>query len=308
MEVFSKSTLPNKELYTKVHHMMPSKSQSINIQQLNKENCSKNLVDSMKNTTMSTSNIQSCNSKYNVDKQEHSNPNQSTLTRTNNICASVESNPNNTENKTVVNNLQSTNILRKIQTKTKISPLKILSTDEVNEKYVQVQVKSDTNKRVVTIKDKVSLNNKAVINNNENKDSDNKKIYNNDINQFSHPAKEDVIMNSIPFDNSAMDSDASTIVLHQRSKESLDTSESTLHLSQCQENTSLTLNTENEHDDSHFLSLKNSKSRKDIKSIEENWEEIKKDVKMELNTLLNLSRAEQEKRLTDTEQELVMKR
>ncbi|CAD1468604.1 unnamed protein product [Heterotrigona itama] len=312
MEVFSKSTLPNKELYTKVHHMMPSKSQSINIQQLNKENCSKNLVDSIKNTTISTSNIQSCISKYNVDKQEHSTLNQSrTLTRTNNICASIESNPNNIGNKTVANNLQSTNIMRKIQTKTKISPLKILSTDEVNEKYVQVQVKSDTNKRVVTINDKVSLNNKAVINYNENisgnKDSDNKKMYNNDINQFSHPEKE--IMNNIPFDNSTVDSDASTIALtgHQRSKESIDTSESTLHLSQCQENTSLTLNTENEHD-SHFLSLKNNKSWKDIKSIEENWEEIKKDVKVELNTLLNLSRAEQEKRLTDTEQELVMKR
>ncbi|KAK1131035.1 hypothetical protein K0M31_017336 [Melipona bicolor] len=310
MEVFSRSTLPNKELYTKVHHMMPSKSQSINIQQLNKENCSKNLVDSIKNTTIS-SNLQSCVNKYNVDKQEHSNPNQ---TRTNNVCASVESNPNNIGNKTVANNLQSTNILRKIQTKMKLSPLKILSTDEVNEKYVQVQVKSDTNKRVVTINDKVSLNNKAAINYNENisgnKDSDDKRMYNNDnINQCSHPAKEDIVMNNIPFDNSTVDSDASTIVLagHQRSKESLDTSESTLHLSQCQENTSLTLNTENEHD-SHFLSLKNNKSPKDIKSIEENWEKIKKDVKMELNTLLTLSRAEQEKRLTDTEQELVMKR
>ncbi|KAK9294427.1 hypothetical protein QLX08_010949 [Tetragonisca angustula] len=310
MEVFSKSTLPNKELYAKVHHMMPSKNQSINIQQLNKENCSKNLVDSIKNTTISASNIQSCISKYNVDKQEHSNLNQS---RTNNICTPVESNPNNIGNKTVVNNLQSTNILRKTQTKTKISPLKILSTDEVNEKYVQVQVKSNTNKRVVTINDKVSLNNKAAINYNENisgnKDSDNEKMYNNNINQFSHSAREDIVINNIPFDYSTVDSDASTIVLagHQRSKENLDTSESTLHLSQCQENTSLTLNTENEHD-SHFLSLKNNKSPKDIKSIEENWEEIKKDVKMELNTLLNLSYAEQEKRLTDTEQELVTKR
>ncbi|XP_043525808.1 uncharacterized protein LOC122537005 isoform X2 [Frieseomelitta varia] len=302
MEVFSKSTLPNKELYAKVHHMMPSKSQSINIQQLNKENCSKNLVDSIKNTTTA--------SKYNVDKQEHSNLNQS---RTNNICTPIESNPNNIGNKTIVNNLQSTNILRKTQTKTKISPLKILSTDEVNEKYVQVQVKSDTNKRVVTINDKVSLNNKAAINCSENisgnKDSDNEKMYNNSINQFSHPAREDSVINNIPFDYSTVDSDASTIVLaeHQRNKENFDTSESTLHLSQCQENTSLTSNTENEHD-SHFLSLKNNKSPKDIKSIEENWEEIKKDVKMELNTLLNLSRAEQEKRLMDTEQELVMKR
>lgn len=316
MEVSSKpisSNSSSKELYAKRHHTIPSKSQSISTQQLNKENCSKNLADSVKNTTISTSNIQSCISKmYDVDKQEHADPTQiKALTKSiiNNICVSAESSPNNIGNK-AVGNMQPTNISRKSLTKTKTSPsLKILSTDEVNRKYVQIQVKNDTNNRVVTINDKVTLNNETIIDRSENisgnKNSSNKNIYDND------PTKEDVVSNNTPFgNNTTVDSNTSTIILSrtpQSWNESLNTSESTIYLPRCQEDTLLIPCTKDKHD-IHFLSPKNNISPKDIRSIEENWEEIKKDVKTELNTLINLSRAEQEQRLIDTEQELVMKR
>lgn len=322
MEVSSKpisSNSSSKELYAKLHHTIPSKSQSISTQQLNKENCSKNLADSVKNTTISTSNIQSCISKmYDVDKQEHADPTQiKALTKSiiNNISVSAESSPNNIGNK-AVGNMQPTNISRKSPTKTKTSPsLKILSTDEVNRKYVQVQVKNDTNDRVVIINDKVTLNNETIIDRSENisgnKNSSNKNIYDNNINQLSRPTEEDIVSNNTPFgNNNTVDSDTSTIILSrtpQSWNESLNTSESTIYLPRCQEDTLLTSSTKDKHD-IHFLSPKNNISPKDIRSIEENWEEIKKDVKTELNTLINLSRAEQEQRLIDTEQELVMKR
>ncbi|XP_012173763.1 uncharacterized protein MAL13P1.304 isoform X1 [Bombus terrestris] len=322
MEVSSKpisSNSSSKELYAKLHHTIPSKSQSISTQQLNKENCSKNLADSVKNTSISTSNIQSCISKmYDVDKQEHADPTQiKALTKSiiNDICVSAESSPNNIGNK-AVGNTQPTNISRKSPTKTKTSPsLKILSTDEVNRKYVHVQVKNDTNDRVVTINDKVTLNNETIIDRSKNisgnKNSSNKNIYDNNINQLSCPTEEDIVSNNTPFgNNNTVDSDTSTIILSrtpQNWNESLNTSESTIYLPRCQEDALLTSSTKDKHD-IHFLSPKNNISPKDIRSIEENWEEIKKDVKTELNTLINLSRAEQEQRLIDTEQELVMKR
>ena len=322
MEVSSKpisSNSSSKELYAKLHHTIPSKSQSISTKQLNKENCSKNLADSVKNTSISTSNIQSCISKmYDVDKQEHADPTQiKALTKSiiNDICVSAESSPNNIGNK-AVGNTQPTNISRKSPTKTKTSPsLKILSTDEVNRKYVHVQVKNDTNDRVVTINDKVTLNNETIIDRSKNisgnKNSSNKNIYDNNINQLSCPTEEDIVSNNTPFgNNNTVDSDTSTIILSrtpQNWNESLNTSESTIYLPRCQEDALLTSSTKDKHD-IHFLSPKNNISPKDIRSIEENWEEIKKDVKTELNTLINLSRAEQEQRLIDTEQELVMKR
>lgn len=320
MEIFSKSTLSNsqnKELCIKINQIS-TKSQNINTQQLNKENCSKNLIDSIKNTAISTNNVQSCSKTCNVvDKQENTNPNQTKLlsrsTTNNDVCVSIENNPNNIRNKVVENSVQSTSTRKifempaqKIEMKTRISPgLKILSIDEVNQKYVQIQVKNDTNERVVTINDKVSLNNKAVINRNENiseyKDNNNKNTCDHDINNML--STNNIISN----DNNAVDSDASTVILserHQDRKENLDTSESTISLSQHQEDLSSISNAEN----SHFLFIQNNISSKDTKSIEENWDEIKKDVKTELNTLINLSRAEQEQHLIDTEEKLVMKR
>lgn len=322
MEIFSKSTLSNsqnKELCIKINQIS-TKSQNINTQQLNKENCSKNLIDSIKNTAISTNNnIQTCNKTCNVvDKRENTNPNQTKLlsrsTTNSDVCVSIENNPNNIRNKIVENSVQPTSTSRKIfemptqkiEMKTRISPgLKILSIDEVNQKYVQIQVKNDTNERVVTINDKVSLNNKAVINRNENisgyKDNNNKNTCDYDINNML--STNNIISN----DNNAVDSDASTVILserHEDRKENLDTSESTISLSQHQEDLSSISNAEN----NHFLFIQNNISSKDTKSIEENWDEIKKDVKTELNTLINLSRVEQEQRLIDTEEKLVMKR
>ncbi|KOC66887.1 hypothetical protein WH47_11951 [Habropoda laboriosa] len=298
---------PNKESHAKLNQTILTKSPSA--QQLNKENCSKNVVDSVKNTFVSSTNVQLCTNKINnVDKQGNTSPNQTKIisrpTINSNILVPTETNPSNIESEAIGNSVQSTNTSLKIfetstpKAHTKILPgLKILSTNEVNEKYMQVQVTNDRNERVVTINDKVTLSNKTVINRDES------------------VSEKDVITNDTPSgDNNVIDSDASTTILSRENqstgrKESIDTSESTIRLSQYEEDkrTSLNSNAEN-REDVHFLLFKNNTSPKGTRSIEENWEALKKYVKTELNTLIDLSRAEQEQRLMDTEQKLVLKR
>ncbi|XP_012135104.2 uncharacterized protein LOC100877871 isoform X1 [Megachile rotundata] len=321
IEVSPKSVLsnsPNKKLYSKVNQTTFTKNQVINAQQLNKENCSKN-SDSIKNTPItSTNNNQlSINKVCNMDKQENINLKQTkTIT---NLRVTTENNLNTLGNKITGNFTQLRNTSRKIfeapihksQAKAKISSgIKILSTDEVNRKYVQVQVKNDTMERVVTIKDKVTLNNKTVTNRVENisKINDSNK---NDTNQVVQSIGKEVRTNDTPSsNNNSVDSEASTIILPRGNqtigRESNDTAESTVLLSDYQNNRHTSTSTENKDDSQSLLSKSKTTSNK--MSIEGNWEAIRKDAKMELNTLISLSREEQERRLMDTEQKLVMKR
>lgn len=335
-EAPSKSTLsssPSKELHGKLNEVVPTKSQSISAQQLNKENDSKNLEDSIKNTSLATANGQSCSNKVpSTGKPGSTSPSQakriSSPPVNPNICVSIEKDANNDGDKAVGSCRQPMSARRKVsempinvvQMKTNVSPgLKILSTDEVNQKYIQVQVKNDTNERVVTINDKITLNNKTSINTenvSRGADSSDKSICDYDINQIIQCVEKDVISHhrSPSSINDAVDSDASTIILSRANEniernESFDSSESTIRLSQCQEDSRISLVSSTEgKDDCHFLLLKNSGSPNSVRTIEENWQAIKKDVKTELNTLISLSRMEQEQRLKDTEQELVMKR
>ncbi|CAK9804785.1 hypothetical protein ANTQUA_LOCUS4236 [Anthophora quadrimaculata] len=330
-EAPSKPTLPSspsKESHVKVNQTILTKS----AQQLNKENCSKNVVDSTKSTSTLSTNVQSCTNKMqNVDKQGNTSPSQTkTIPRhvTNpNILASTENNPNNVESEAPGNSTQSTNASQKvlesptIKVQTKVSPiLKILSTDEVNEKYIQVQIINNTNERVVTIKDKVALSDKTVINRDESvsgsRDDNDKDICDHNINQASQTAEKNAITNDTSSDNNdVIDSDTSTVILSRGSqstekRESINTSEaSTVRLSQYEgdKRSPLHSNAEN-REDVHFLLFKHNTSPKGTKSIEENWEALKKYVKTELNTLISLSRAEQEQRLKETEQKLVLKR
>lgn len=318
MEVSSKSVLsnsPNKKLYTKVNQTTFVKSQNINAQQLNKENCSKSL-DSIKNTSISTNNIQlGINRASSMERQENISPKLTKTMANLNIRVSTENNLNKTTGNSTFEYTARKVIEippNKAQIKTKISPgLKILSSDEVNRKYVQVQVKNDTNERVVTINDKVTLNNKAVINRNENISENNDSNRKNDTDQVVQSVGKELTPDDTPSSNNDVDSDASTVILPRGNRcigrrDSTDTSESTVRLSDYRNNSRTSTSTENKND-SLCLSPKTEPLNDKI-SIEENWEAIKRDAKTELSTLINLSREEQERYLMDTEQKLVMKR
>ncbi|XP_076761203.1 uncharacterized protein LOC143429421 [Xylocopa sonorina] len=326
-ELSSKSTLsssPSKELPIKVNQTVLAKGPSITAQQLNKENCSKNLVDTIKNTAVLTTNVRSyVNKVCSSDKQGNVTSNQTkTMPRSVanlNIRLSTENSATNIGNKGTGNSMQSTNTsriivetpTRKVQMKKALSGLKILSTDEVNRKYVQTQVVNTINERVLMVNDKVTLNSETVTKRNENV-SENKHDSIKSTCDRRQSGEKDVTNSNTPpsGSKSEVDSDASTIILSRERKErsqSLDTSESTIVLSQSRDNTSLT-STPQTKDDDHFPLFKNNVLSKGTRSIEQNWEAIKKDVKTELTTLVNLSRLEQEQRLKETEQKLVMKR
>ncbi|XP_076676828.1 uncharacterized protein LOC143373442 isoform X2 [Andrena cerasifolii] len=325
--VLSKS--PNKENPPKINQTVSAKSQSAHAQQLNKENYSKNL-DSIKNTTvLHTNNVPLCaNTVHNVDKQENTSSNQTkpiSRTMTNlNIRISNESNPNNIASKPVANPLQSVTTPRQVfELPANESParlgfptgLKVLSMDEVNRKCVQIQLNNNANERLVRINDQVTLNNKSVINGNENisatKDTINKATRDPDISQFVQSVEKEITTNNTRLDNNdVVDSDASTIILNQNAerRKSLDTSESTIRLSQCEEDSRvLSISNMQSKEESHY-SLFKSNISDDKRSIEKNWNAIKRDVKTELNALINLPRPEQEQHLADTEQNLVLKR
>lgn len=328
MPTSSKS--PSKESHSKLNQDVSGKNQGAQTQHINKENCSKNF-DSTKTTLISqANNVQSCTTKtHSDDKQVNISPNQSKVTSRTmpnlNISISNESNSNNIGSKTTGNPPQSVTTSRQvsepptnnISTKAKLpTSLKILSSDEVNRKYVQIQVKNDTNERLVTINDKVTLNNKTVINRDENisgssKDITNKDVHDHVLNQLVESVEKDVTTTNTQSDNNnTIDSNASTVILTKEnpSIENLDTSESTIHLSQCEKDSqaSLILNTENKDDST--LSLTNNNVPDDKRNIVKNWLAIKKDVKTELNALTNLPRTDQEKYLKDTEQKLILKR
>ncbi|XP_076176223.1 uncharacterized protein LOC143151200 isoform X2 [Ptiloglossa arizonensis] len=329
VEVSTKSispNSPNKELHSKINQTVSAKSQDLNTQQLNKENCSKNL-DSIKNTY---ANIQSCtNNVHSVDKPGNVSPNQtkaiSRLITNLNVCISNENHPNSIGNNILGNPLQLVTPRKvfelsanEIPTKDKASSgLKVLSTDEVNRKYVQIQVKNDTNERVVTIHDKVTLNNETVINQNENisgnKDNINRDTCDHD--ELIQSVEKEIITDDTQCGNNhVVDSDASTVTLtrdneNADSKGSPDTSESTIQLSQYEEDSRASTISFAESKDENYISLfKNNLLSSDKRSIEESWGAIKRDVKTELSALINLSRVEQEQRLMDTEQKLVLKR
>ncbi|XP_076236283.1 uncharacterized protein LOC143180440 isoform X2 [Calliopsis andreniformis] len=323
----SSSKSSNKEPPSKENQVITGTSQDTRAQQINKENRSKTLESIKIAPILQTNNVHLDTTKtYSVDKQGSTSSNQPKLTSrtmTNlNICITNENTVNNGGNKTIGNPLQSTTPRQVFQsptndilTKSKVPPsLKILSTDEVNRKYVQIQVKNDTNERVVTINDKVTLNNKTVITRNENisenKDTANKDAHDHVINQFVQSVEKEIISTSSQSDNNdVIDSDASTVILTRENTErSLDTSESTIRLSQCEEDNQSSLNVSAAtKSDSSFLN--NSRLSVDGKgSIEKNWEAIRRDVKTELNALTNLPRQEQEKHLIETEQKLVLKR
>ncbi|XP_076641184.1 uncharacterized protein LOC143352515 isoform X2 [Halictus rubicundus] len=306
------SNSPGKEPITKINQILSAKSPDLSTQQPNKEDGSKNL-DSVKNANN--------NKAPGADRQETASPNRTKTvsnTMTNlNICITNENGSNNISSK-VGSPSQSVTAPRKvfetqneISVKQRLSPgLKILSTDEVNKKFVQVSVQCDMKERLVTIGDRVTVNNtETMIKLNENVSGSKEVDHNRVPKQVVQSVEKETVANNDISENNDVESDVSTVVLNGRNvtRDSVDLCESTLRLSQLEETSRLSTSPAKSKDDGSPLFRSNVLSN-DKRSIEENWDTIKRDAKTELNALIALPREEQEQHLLDTEQKLVLKR
>ncbi|KAG7206977.1 hypothetical protein KM043_000868 [Ampulex compressa] len=193
---------------------------------------------------------------------------------------------------------------------TRILPgLKVLTKNELNQKYVQIQVIQD--KRVVSINKKINSNGNDVTEKPfEEKNGNTSMVVNNTAHLVQPKVKQNVT--SGIYNTEIVDSDASTILLPKDDlcidrAESFDTTKSTMSLSEYQaENCTQSLSsTEN---DDHCTLFRTNVSIDNKESIEENWAITRKDIRTELGALINLPTAEQEWHLTDTERKLIVKR
>lgn len=186
------------------------------------------------------------------------------------------------------------------------SVLKMLSTEEINRKHVQVLLKPDTTKRVVTISDKSVLQHDTIgLNENSVK---------SDINTEIITEKN---LNTVDDKNISILSNASTVKLLNLSESSdvsqpEDTMETTMLLSQYEVERQREIN----RDASTSVLIENNNSsnashKSDViagSNVTDVWDKLKKDVKRELDSLMSLSKVEQERYLRETEHKLVAKR
>ncbi|KAL0101567.1 hypothetical protein PUN28_019005 [Cardiocondyla obscurior] len=187
--------------------------------------------------------------------------------------------------------------------------LKVLTFNEINKKHVQVMLNSNTTERVVTINDK------SVLQHDEPVVDENKSL-----------AKADVsieIINDKNLNNNDNDSNistATTMQLHSSAESVVtqheDVLDSTCSLSEYQAEShqqkikrdiSTSVLAEN-NDSANTSQSKSGLVSNDNISTNNVWNELKKNVKAELDSLTSLPKEEQEQYLRDTENKLVAKR
>lgn len=182
------------------------------------------------------------------------------------------------------------------------SVLRTLSTEEINRKYVQVLLKPDTIERVVTINDKPVLQNDTIAN----------------VGQNENPAEPDVSteieknVNNVDDNNISTFSNASTVLLNLSANSNVnqheDTMETTMSLSQYEAKREISRDASTSVENNN----NNNASRKSKVIADGNtnnvWNMLKNDVKTELDSLMSLSKMEQERYLRETEHKLVARR
>ncbi|XP_070156135.1 serine-rich adhesin for platelets [Polyergus mexicanus] len=191
--------------------------------------------------------------------------------------------------------------------------LRALTKEEINRKYVQVLLKSDISGRVVTINDRPALRHDTT------NVSQSEKPVGNDV---STEILEDRQRNNENSNNTSVFSNASTVKLLD-SAANLNTSkpehedimmETTMSLSQYEAesrreincNTSMSLSSENNSNNAFHKSDSENVDNKG--NTDDVWDALKKNVKEELDSLINLPKTEQERYLRDTEHKLVARR
>lgn len=216
-----------------------------------------------------------------------------------------------TESRTIENSCEKQSTSDKQQNNRPV--LRTLTKEEINRNYVQVLLKSDISGRVVTINDRSALRHDTA-----------------NANQSEKPVGNDVSIeileerhrNNENSNNTSVFSNASTVkvsdfaVNSSISKQEHEdiTMETTMSLSQYEaesrreinRNTSTSLSSENNGNNAFHKS--DSINVDDKGNTDDVWDALKKDVKVELDSLTNLAKTEQERYLRDTEHKLVAKR
>lgn len=193
--------------------------------------------------------------------------------------------------------------------------LRALTKEEINRKYVQVLLKSDISGRIVTINDRPALRHDTT------NVSQSEKSVGSDISDIE--ISEEKQKNNENNGNNSVLSNASTVKLldfttnSSMSKQEHEDimMETTLSLSQYEaesrreinRNTSTSLSSENNNSNNAFYKS-DSVNVDDKTNMDDVWNALKKDVKEELDSLINLPKTEQERYLRDTEHKLVARR
>ncbi|XP_072755951.1 uncharacterized protein [Anoplolepis gracilipes] len=225
------------------------------------------------------------------------------------ITNEIAPNHTGTESRTVENLCEKQSVSDKQQINRPV--LRTLTKDEINRKYVQVLLKSDISERVVTISDKSTVRHDTP---NANQSE---KPVGHDV---STEILEEIHKNNENNNNTSAFSNASTIKLSDfvanssmSKQEHEEIMMETLSLSQYEaesrreiNNTSMSPSSENNSNNAfHKFDSVNVDNKNNTDDI---WDALKKDVKEELDSLINLSKAEQERYLRDTEHKLVARR
>ncbi|CAL1675360.1 unnamed protein product [Lasius platythorax] len=216
-----------------------------------------------------------------------------------------------TESRTIENSCEKQSTSDKQQNNRPV--LRTLTKEEINRNYVQVLLKSDISGRVVTINDRSALRHDTA-----------------NANQSEKPVGNDVSIeileerhrNNENSNNTSVFSNASTVKLSDFAVNSSISKqehedimmETTMSLSQYEaesrreinRNTSTSLSSENNGNNAFHKS--DSVNVDDKGNTDDVWDALKKDVKVELDSLTNLPKTEQERYLRDTEHKLVAKR
>lgn len=278
----------------------------------------KNVTVVPKNTTYTTASNVSCasigeNLTANIIK--HTNTIQlpakgikKTILNDLNIRITNEIAPNIADKKTVENSDEKQSVNDKQQRR---PALRTLSKDELNHKYVKVQLKPDTNGRIVIINDKpASRLDTASVNESDNKSGESHNL--------SVEIIEEKIKNIEDNSNGSTLSNASTIMLANAStskQESDDTMEKTMSYSQYeamrQRDIASNISAPSAPSNNNNIAsrpIQSDTNANDKGNADDVWEALKKDVKAELGNLMNLSQTDQEQYLKNTEHKLVTRR
>ncbi|XP_043500086.1 putative leucine-rich repeat-containing protein DDB_G0290503 isoform X2 [Polistes fuscatus] len=324
----SKESLP----LSKENPIGLGKIQNLNLQISIKNNNERNIEVVKRNTNSSTSSVIP-NSKKRSLQMTVSNPSNA---QTSNEEASERSNK-------IMKITENTNPQDTNKFKVSMASLKVLTTDEVNHKLVQIQVNQHESDRTIMINNKTDLSERTDLINTENKQDNNvnkKKDDRIDVEFGQDDAKEHNEMNKENYIDTCC-----TFSKENEQEMNKDNSELTIEDINNLDtlNVNLSIEDENLHNkettakdqllftlvqdetaekDDTYLNLSNIESSNEndiilatndikinkIQDLEELQESIKKDVTAELNSLVNLPRIEQVRHLMDTEQKLVMKR
>ncbi|EFN61285.1 hypothetical protein EAG_13874 [Camponotus floridanus] len=314
--VKSQSMFEKKNMHIKQNPDKSTESER-NSQQLPTESKKRN-INAAKNSVTSNASHTNTNKNLSINvvkpilnsNSEYSSTKEAKKTIPNNlsICITNEIAPNYTgiESRTVENSSEKQQNNR--------PALRALTKEEINRKYVQVLLKSDISGRIVTINDR------SVLRHDITNVSQSEKPVGNDV---STEISEEKQRNNENNNNSSVFSNASTVkLLDLTTNSSMNKQEhedfmmeTTMPLSQYEaesqremnRNTSTSLSSENNNSNNAFY--KSDSVNVDNKgNTDDVWDALKKDVKEELDSLINLPKAEQERYLRDTEHKLVARR